>query len=103
MQKCAARRYLWQTRIKMVKPVSVKALSKYKIRVEFQDGTSGEVDLSDCAGKGIFRVWDDADNFEKVYINEETSGIAWNDELEICPETIYEQIKSKSNILEETV
>ena len=39
----------------MVHPTSVKALSKYRIWLEFDDGISGEVDLSDVAGSGVFQ------------------------------------------------
>ncbi|MFH1319746.1 MAG: DUF2442 domain-containing protein [Bacteroidota bacterium] len=73
-------------------PKEVKALADYKIWVKFEDGTSGEVDLSNEAGKGIFKFWNNRDNFKKVFINNETDGIAWNDELEICPETVYNEI-----------
>ncbi len=83
----------------MVKPVEVKSLSKYKIRVKFEDGVSGEADLSDVAGKGLFKTWDEGDNFDKVFINDETDGIAWNNELEIDPETVYEQIKAESKVI----
>ena len=78
----------------MVKPVKVKALKKYKIHIEFEDGIIGEADLADAAGKGVFKYWDEDNNFQKVFINGETYGIAWNDELEIDPETVYAQIKS---------
>ena len=76
-----------------MKPIKVKALEKYRIWILFDDGISGEVDLSDVAGQGIFKIWDRNNNFKKVFINNETEGIAWNNELEICPETIYLQIK----------
>ncbi len=79
----------------MIKPKKAEALSKYRIKVTFEDGVTGEADLSDSAGKGIFKFWDEDNNFEKVYINPETDGIAWNDELEICPETVYEQVKAE--------
>lgn len=82
----------------MIKPVEVKAISKYLIWVKFEDGIEGEADLSDSAGKGIFKYWDTGDNFSKIYINSETGGIAWNDELEICPDTVYEQIKADSKV-----
>ena len=82
----------------MIKPIGVKAISKYIIWIRFEDGLSGEVDISDSAGKGIFKFWDEGNNFSKVYISRETYGIAWNDDLEICPETVYEQIKSESKV-----
>jgi hypothetical protein len=79
----------------MIKPIKAEALSKYKIKVTFEDGVTGEADLSDSAGKGIFKFWDAGNNFDKVYINSKTSGIAWSEELEICPETVYDQITAK--------
>ena len=79
----------------MIKPIKAEALSKYRIKVTFEDGVTGEADLSDSAGKGIFQFWDIDNNFEKVYINKETDGIAWNEELEICPETVYEQVMTE--------
>jgi hypothetical protein len=82
----------------MIKPVKIKALSKYTIYIEFDDGTAGEADLSDSAGVGIFKFWEEGNNFNKVFINSETWGIAWNEELEIDPETIYEQVKSDTKI-----
>lgn len=78
----------------MIKPVKAEALSKYKIFISFEDGISGEADLSDSAGKGIFKFWDEGNNFQNVFINPETYGIAWSEELEIDPETVYKQIKS---------
>ncbi|MCH8318454.1 MAG: DUF2442 domain-containing protein [Bacteroidetes bacterium] len=76
----------------MYKPIKVKALDSYKIWVKFEDGTEGQVDLSGELGKGVFEYWNDHSNFRKVYINNETDGIAWNEELEICPETVYYEI-----------
>ena len=78
----------------MIKPVKVSANKKYIIYAEFENGVSGEADLSDAAGKGIFKFWDEGDNFCNVFINKETFGIAWNDNLEIDPETVYMQIKT---------
>lgn len=34
----------------MPTPVEVKALANYRIRLRYDDGTAGEVDLSDLAG-----------------------------------------------------
>ncbi len=75
-----------------MKPIKVKAIEKYRIWVQFDNGISGEADISDVAGKGIFKLWDKGNTFNRVFINRETDGIAWNEELEICPETIYLQI-----------
>ena len=80
----------------MYKPIKVKALKKYKIWVKYEDNTEGIIDLSDVAGYGVFKFWDEGNNFKNIFINNETEGIAWNEDLEICPETIYSQIKNTS-------
>ncbi len=76
-----------------IKVISVKALEKYKIFVSFNDGTEGIYDLSDVAGKGVFKAWDDGDYFNRVFINPENDAIAWDDYLEIDSLNCYLHIK----------
>ncbi len=72
----------------MFKPVQVKAGPNYKLWLKYADGVEGEVDLSHLAGKGVFSLWDDYAAFEKVYIGN-SGQIAWTDEIDICPDTVY--------------
>ena len=51
--------------------VEVKARSGLRIWVRFDDGISGEVDLSHLAGMGVFKAWDDRVFFERVYLSED--------------------------------
>jgi len=76
--------------------ITVKALEKYKIFASFNDGTEGIYDLSDCAGKGVFKVWDEGDSFSKVFINPENNAIAWNEMLEIDTFNCYLHIRGIS-------
>jgi Protein of unknown function (DUF2442) len=78
------------------KPTAVKALPNYKIWVTYSDGKSGEVDLSDLKGKGAFTAWDENDLFSKVFVAERGRCIAWNDELEICPNSLYLDLIGKN-------
>ena len=80
---------------KMYKPVNVKPLSEYKLWLEYSDGISGEVDLSHLAGKGVFRYWDEYENFEQVHIGE-SGEIAWSDEIDLCPDALYMKIAGKT-------
>lgn len=79
----------------MVKPIRVKPLSDYKIQVKFSDGVEGVVDLSHLVGKGVFVSWKKKGEFEKVHIDAESGAIAWNDQIDLCPDTIYMQITGK--------
>lgn len=79
----------------MLKPIEVKAMPDYKIWVKYADGVEGTADLSHLAGKGVFALWNDTTAFERVYIGEHGQ-IAWSDEIDICPDSIYLQITDKS-------
>lgn len=75
------------------KVISVAPADKYRIRIKFNDGTEGMIDLSDVAGKGVFKAWDTDDNFSKVYINEESGAITWSGNIDIDILNCYLQIK----------
>lgn len=57
----------------MLKPIEVKALPDYKIWIKYSNGTAGEVDLSHLAGRGVFKLWDDYQEFQAVHIAESIS------------------------------
>ena len=40
-------------------PVAVEARGGLRIWIRFQDGEEGEIDLSDLAGMGVFKAWED--------------------------------------------
>lgn len=79
----------------MIKPVLVEARSGYRIYLEFSDGSKGEVDLSDLAGKGVFQVWNDYNFFVKVHLGDHRE-IKWNDEIELCADSLYLRLTGKS-------
>ena len=82
----------------MLKPVKVKALSGYRLWIEYDDGVRGEVDLSDMAGKGVFEAWDEKGFFEKVHIEpiEEENAVVWDDIVEVDPYNLYMKITGKA-------
>ena len=80
----------------IAKAISVKALSKYKIRLKYSDNTEGEIDLSHLSGRGVFKDWDKDDLFNKVSIDSESGAIAWNSKIDLCPNTLYLKLKGIS-------
>ena len=79
----------------LIRPVLVEPRPNYRIYLEFSDGTRGEVDLSDLAGKGVFQLWNDYDFFEKVHIGKHRE-IARSDEIELCADSLYLRLTGKS-------
>ncbi len=72
----------------------VKPLEKYRLHVKFSDGAQGIVNLSDFAGKGVFALWNDYSQFEKVKIG--TSGeLVWSDEVDMDGLGIYLKLTGK--------
>ena len=79
----------------MIRPTRVETRPGYRIWLEYSDGVSGEVDLSYLVGRGIFKAWDEPGYFERVHITSHRS-IAWNEEIELCPDAMYMRITGKT-------
>ena len=75
----------------VIRPVNIAALPGYKIRVDYADGVSGIVDMSDSVGRGVFAPLRDEAFFKKVHVGDHGQ-IAWTDEIEICPDAAYLEI-----------
>ncbi|MDH5670271.1 MAG: DUF2442 domain-containing protein [Nitrospira sp.] len=72
----------------------VNVLSAYRLELEFDDGISGTVDLSESVGKGVFALWRDPLVFEQVHIG--SSGeLVWADQIDLCPDALYLKVTGK--------
>lgn len=78
-----------------LQPLAVEPRDGYRIWLRYADGVEGEVDLSHLVGSGVFAAWRDPDFFAGVHIAP-GDGIAWSEELDLCPDALYLQITSKS-------
>ncbi len=72
----------------MKQAIDVKPLEGYRIWLRYADGTEGEVDLSDLAGRGVFSAWEDRSVFESVRVDE-SGTIEWEGGLDLCPDALY--------------
>jgi hypothetical protein len=79
----------------MKKIVRQKALSDYRIEIEFDDGVRGVVDLSDLVGQGVFSSWNDYENFKKVSIGS-LGELVWQDGPDLCPDSLYLKVTGKT-------
>jgi hypothetical protein len=74
----------------MKKVIDVRPLDDYRIWLKFDDGTQGEVDLVDLAGRGVLEAWTDRRVFEEVRVDE-SGAVVWPDEIDLCPDDLYPQ------------
>jgi len=79
----------------MPKPVEVKALPNHRIWLRYDDGVSGEIDLSDIAGQGVFAAWNDPAVFNAVRLGVH-GAIEWSPDLDICPDAMYLRLTGKT-------
>jgi hypothetical protein len=71
-----------------------KVLSGYRLELEFDDGVSGRVDLSELVDNGVFAVWRDPLVFEQVRIG--SSGeLIWGEQIDLCPDALYLKVTGK--------
>jgi len=72
----------------------VEALEDYRISLSFDDGTTGEVNLSNLAGRGVFAAWTDYAEFRKVTVGE-TGELVWPSGVDLCPDALYLSVTGK--------
>jgi len=78
----------------MVRPSRIEPLSGYRIHLTYSDGVEGIIDLSKDVGRGVFTPLADEAFFRTVHIGQ-FGQIAWSEDLEICPDSAYEEITGK--------
>ena len=79
--------------------VELEVRTPYTIWVRFDNGTAGEVDLSDSADTGgIFSVWSDEACWRSAHIVPDTGAVAWGDgtEIDVCPLSLYLDLTGQS-------
>ena len=79
----------------MAKLIDVTAQSGYKLQLEYDDGVTGEADLSHLVGKGVFAAWTDPSIFQIVIVGKHGQ-IRWTDTIELCADAMYLQLTNKS-------
>lgn len=72
----------------MNKIVSVEPLDDYKVLLTFSNNEKRIKDMKPYLDKGVFKKLKDKNFFNSVHISFDT--ISWDDEIDICPDTLYE-------------
>ncbi len=79
----------------MVSPlIAAEVRGKDRIYLNFKDGTNGEVNIRTITKfKGVFSLLENYEYFKQVFIDPESGTIAWPNEADIDPITLYARIK----------
>jgi Protein of unknown function (DUF2442) len=76
------------------KILEARPLTNYKIWLKFDDGTAGEVDLAHLAGKGVFALWNNFENFKQLSVGE-GRWLAWSEDIDIDADSLYLKLTGK--------
>lgn len=69
---------------------SAEYAGQYKLRVSFEDGKSGVIDLEDQLWGEVFEPLKDTDKFKAFRVDDELSTIVWSTGADLAPEFLYE-------------
>jgi hypothetical protein len=73
--------------------VEVRYVRDYIVWLRFQDGTSGEVDVSPSFRGPVFEPLRDLEFFRQVRIDPEIGTIVWPNGADVAPETLYRRLR----------
>ena len=75
--------------------VEAKGLENYQLYLKFKDGNEGTLDYSNLVGDGVFSIWNDPKVFENVHVSEHGDYIYWNENVDICADSLYLKVTGK--------
>ena len=76
----------------MIVPINVRVLNDYKLMIKFSTGEEKIYDAKLDLDFGVFQSLKDENLFSQARIARGT--VVWNDDLDIAPETLYQESKS---------
>jgi hypothetical protein len=72
--------------------VRLDVLDDYRLRLTFDDGLTGDVDLTNLLDAGpVFQPLRDPRLFAQVYIDPQTRTVAWPGGIDLDPEGLHEE------------
>jgi len=78
----------------LIQLIEIQPLPEFRIRLRFRDGTSGEVDLSRLAGRGVFSLWNERGAFERAVLRE-SRAVVWSEDVALSADSLYLQLTGK--------
>jgi hypothetical protein len=76
----------------MLELASAEYVDGYRIRICFDDGECGIVDLKDILWGPMFEPLRDIDTFRRFEISETLHTIRWENDADLAPEFLYDMM-----------
>jgi PHD/YefM family antitoxin component YafN of YafNO toxin-antitoxin module len=73
----------------LVHVTAVEVVGDHRLRLAFEDGAGGEIDLSNWNWRGVFEPLADPAYFRQVSLDEELGTIVWPNGADMAPETLH--------------
>jgi hypothetical protein len=73
--------------------VEARYVAEFTIWLRFEDGTQGEVDLSDQLSGEVFEPLKNPSFFRQFRVNPDTGTIEWPNHADFAPEFLYERVR----------
>lgn len=73
----------------LVHVTAVEIIGDHRLRLAFEDGAEGEVDLTGWTWQGVFEPLADPSYFNRVTLDSELGTIVWPNGADLAPETLY--------------
>ncbi len=77
----------------MMKLVDARYVSGYVVWLRFDDGMTGEVDLSDRLFGPVFKPLKDLEFFQSFEVHTELQTLVWPNGADFAPEFLYERVR----------
>ena len=78
--------------------LEAEAIEGCRLRLRYDDGASGEVDLSALVGEGVFAAWSDPAFFASARLASDGGAGVWGDDARVdaCPDARYMRLTGKT-------
>jgi hypothetical protein len=76
----------------MLEVIDAEYVAGYKIRVRFNNGACGIVDLADALWGPVFEPLRDLEEFRKFEVSEVLHTVRWKNNADLAPEYLYEKM-----------
>lgn len=74
--------------------VSAEPIRNYELRLEFDDGTQGEIDVTDLVSfVGVFEPLRNLSVFRQVRVDPDLGTVAWPNGADLDPLVLYAKVK----------